>query len=151
MFGGVSDREHRSGTMVLLAIFLSRFEAMEIASMLRGQGIFVSLDGEHYTSTIYESVAYGGYRLRVIAEDHATASDILREAGVPGRQLFRTTPRPILLWFVAIWGGLHFATGFLIGGPGMALVAGFAAAFGIPVEPKCRADYFLSESTDQPF
>lgn len=137
--------------MVLLAIFLSRFEAVEIASMLRGYGIFVSLDGEHYTSTIYESVGYGGYRLRVRAEDHAAASEILRDCGVTERELFRTTPRPVLLWFVAFWGGVHFAAGFLGGGAGIAMLAGIWGALGIPVDPKCRADYFLSQPIDQPF
>ena len=86
--------------MVLLAIFLSRFEAVEIASMLRGYGIFVSLDGEYFTATTYQSVTLGGYRMRVCAEDHAAASEILRQSGAPERDLYRTSPRPILLWMV---------------------------------------------------
>lgn len=151
MLEGVSDREHRPGTMVLLAIFLSRFEAVEIASMLRGYGIFASMDGEFYTSTIYESLAYGGYRLRVQAEDHLAASDILREAGGPGRQLFRTKPRPILLWFAGIWGGLFGAIGLLGGSGVLAGLWALSAALGIPVDPKCRADYFLSQREDQAF
>lgn len=137
--------------MVVLGIFLSQFEAVGTASMLRGYGIFVSLDGEHYTSAIYQSVGYGGYRLRVRAEDHAAASDILRECGAAERELYRTTPRPALLWFVAFWGGLHAVTGFLAGGPGLAVLAGVWGSLGIPVDPKGRADYFLSAPADQAF
>ncbi|WP_299195772.1 hypothetical protein [uncultured Erythrobacter sp.] len=144
MLEGVSDQEHRPGTMVLLAIFLSRFEVIEIASMLRGYGIFVSMDGEHYTATIYESLAYGGYRLRVTAEDHSLASEILREADVPNRELFRTKPRPILLWFLSFWGGLHIALGVAIGAGGLSGLLGIQAVLGVPIDPKTRGDYFLS-------
>ena len=150
MLEGVSDREHRPGTMVLLAIFLSRFEAIEIASMLRGYGILVSMDGEHYTATIYESLAYGGYRLRVVAEDHQVASDILREAGVSDRELFRTKPRPILLWFVSFWGGLHIALNLALGATGFtAYYLPVASILSLPIDPKARGDYFLSAPADQ--
>ena len=53
--------------MVLLAIFLSRFEAVEIASMLRGYGILGRLDGEYFTAITYQSLTLGGYRLRILA------------------------------------------------------------------------------------
>ena len=121
MFGGVSDMEHRDGTMVLLAIFLSRFEAVEIASMLRGYGILVSLDGEYFTATTYQSLTFGGYRLRVLAEDHAAASDVLRACDAPGRDLFRTKPRGVLLWFLAFLIGWPFVWGiFMYSNPAIA-------------------------------
>lgn len=137
--------------MVLIAVFLSRFEAEEIASMLRGYGIFVSLDGEHYTATIYQSLGYGGYRMRVCAEDHEVASEILRHSGAPERQLFRTRPRPVLLWFLAFWGGLHVVLGLAAGAAGFAGLMGLSAVLGVPVDPKVRGDYFLSSPDDQDF
>ena len=100
--------------MVLLAIFLSRFEAVEIASMLRGYGILVSLDGEYFTATTYQSLTLGGYRLRVLAEDHAAASEILRACDAPARDLFRKKPRGVLLWFLAPsdWLAIRVGNGF---------------------------------------
>ncbi len=140
--------EHRDGTMVLLAIFLSRFEAVEIASMLRGYGILVSLDGEYLTATTYQSLTFGGYRLRVLAEDHAAASDILRACDAPGRDLFRTKPRGVLLWFLAFLIGWPFVWGMVFGAPLLA-IGGLQYVLSLPIDPKGRPDYFLSEVTDQ--
>jgi len=149
VFGGVSDMEHRDGTMVLLAIFLSRFEAVEIASMLRGYGVLVSLDGEYFTATTYQSLTLGGYRLRVLAEDHAAASDILRACDAPGRDLFRTRPRGVLLWFLAPLIGWPFVWGMVFGVPLFAIALGLQLVLSSPIDPKGRPDYFLSDVTDQ--
>ena len=148
MFGGVSDMEHRDGSMVLLAIFLSRFEAVEIASMLGRYGILVSLDGEYFTATTYQSLTFGGYRLRVLAEDHAAASDILRACDAPGRDLFRTQPRGVLLWFLAFLIGWPFVWGIFIGAP-LVAIGGLQYVLSLPIDRKGRPDYFLSEVTDQ--
>ena len=45
--------ERQDGSMVLLAIFVSRFEANLVASMLRGYGLLVSVDGEAHASVLY--------------------------------------------------------------------------------------------------
>ena len=149
MFDGVSDREYRPGTMMLLAIFVSRFEAIEIASMLRGYGIYVSIDGEAHASAEYVSLALGGHRLRVFAEDHATASEILGQSGVVERDVYRRTPRPILLWFLGLWAGLPVLFGLLAGAPIYGLLFVLNVITGTPVDPKGRPDYFLSEPANQ--
>ncbi|MEL7187979.1 MAG: hypothetical protein AAGK17_00385 [Pseudomonadota bacterium] len=68
--------------LVVIAIFVSRFEARLIAGMLNGYGIHTVIDGEAYASVEFNSMALGGHRLSVIYEDYGVASDILREAGV---------------------------------------------------------------------
>ena len=141
--------ERENDSMVLIAIFVSRFEAIEIASMLRGYGLLVSLDGEAHAATEYISLALGGHRLRVANADYETASDILRQCGVEHSDRKEIRPTSALKWLVGVVASVY-ATLF-----GTAVIAGAAplytlvyipfAVYSFPIDPKGRPDYFLSE------
>ncbi len=140
--------ERTEGSMVLLAIFVSRFEASTIAEMLRGYGLIVSLDGEAHASVAYNSLALGGHRLRVASQDYEPASEILRECGVEQQEHGYSGPTPALIW---LWAGL---VGFWSLMAGLSVAEGEAsfpaflyvplAVYTVPVDPKGRPDYFLS-------
>ena len=133
--------------MVLLAIFVSRFEASIVASMLRGYGLIVSLDGEAHASVSYNSLALCGHRLRVASEDYGVASEILRQAGAEGDY---ELPRPnrLLMWAAAMLGAFYLATiglSVLVGSaPAYSLLYIPLGIYSIPVDPKGRPDYFLA-------
>ena len=144
--------ERSESSMVLLAVFVSRFEAIVIASMLRGYGLLVSLDGEAHASVAYNSLALGGHRLRVSKADYEAASDILRQAGEDrdSRQPYR--PARPLLWLVGLLATFYTTT------IGLSVIAGTASLmslfyiplgiYSIPLDPKGKPDYFLAQTTD---
>lgn len=150
----IGDRavEQSESNTALIAIFVSRFEAIQIASMLRGYGINAFIDGEAHAATEYISMALGGHRLTVFRDDHLCASQILQQAGVleDSRPLRR--PHPPLLLFALMIAGSY--TALLIGlGLGSAVPPAYAltiplSVYTVPVEPKGRADYFLIEADD---
>ena len=143
--------EQRAGSMVLLAIFVSRFEAQLIAGMLHGYGIHTSVDGEAHASAEYISLALGGHRLRVPAGDYQAASDILREAGVLDHDVLHRRLRSPLLWLIG--GVFGFVGGtsagmVALGAPVWLLLMPLFSALSIPVDPRGRPDYFLAAPSD---
>lgn len=136
------------GSMVLLAVFVSRFEASMVAAMLRGYGLLVSLDGEAHASVAYYSLALGGHRLRVASMDYDAASDILRECGVERREYVHPRPtgalRLLLMALAGFWTSVAAFSVFL----GNASIATFLeiplAVYTVPVDPKGKPDYFLA-------
>lgn len=141
--------ERQDGSMVLLAIFVSRFEASLVASMLRGYGLLVSVDGEAHASVLYQSLALGGHRLRVARADYTVASEILRQAGVVDRSYIAPPPSRALVMLVAMFAVFYSVS------IGLGVVAGSApissllyiplGVYSVPVDPKERPDYFLAD------
>ncbi|MBD59530.1 MAG: hypothetical protein CL808_05345 [Citromicrobium sp.] len=142
--------EHAESSMVLLAIFVSRFEAVAVAAMLRGYGLHVSLDGEAHASVQYVSLALGGHRMRVMRDDYEVASEILRQAGVDDRAFEPQGPSRPLVWLVGLLAGVYAITLLpaVIAGamPLTSLLYIPLGIYSVPVDPKGRPDYFLAET-----
>lgn len=138
--------------MVVLAIFVSRFEAITVASMLRAYGVPTWVDGEAHASAEYISQALGGHRLRVMAADYKSASAIIRDAGLADAEYVPVRPNTALLKLI----GLAFAAYSAIFGSLVATGGASAAylllipfsVYQIPVDPKGPPDYFLKRSSE---
>ena len=141
--------EHDKSSLVLLAIFVSRFEAIEVASMLRGYGLLVSLDGEAHAATEYISMALGGHRLCVLSDDYEVASEILRQCGVDSNDRKSRSPTRALKWLVGLVASAYtamFVPAVITGAaPLVALIYIPFGVYSIPVDPKGRPDYFLAK------
>ncbi len=144
--------ERKDSNMVLIAIFVSRFEAIQIASMLRGYGISAWIDGEAHAAAEYISMALGGHRLTVFRDDYPCASEILLQAGVLETQEQTRKPRLALILLVAGAAACYSAIiATLITGAQLSLAWVLAiplSIYTVPVDPKGRADYFLAEFSD---
>ncbi len=143
--------ESQSG-LVVIAIFVSQFEARLIAGMLNGYGIHTVIDGDHYASVEFNSLALGGHRLSVIQEDYEVASDILRQGGVLAHEPSYSKPSSTLFKFL----GLVFGCNAVVILPGVMLGAAPCtmlflipwSVFSVPVDPKGPPDYFLAASAN---
>jgi len=134
--------------MVLLAIFVSRFEASIVTAMLRGYGLHVSLDGEEHASVAYNSLALGGHRLRVFEADYEVASEILRAGEIGADEYEAPGPTRALLWAVGALAAFYLFTvgfGVLVGAShASSLLYIPLGIYSIPVDPKGKPDYFLA-------
>lgn len=134
--------------LVTIAIAVSRVEAVVVAAMLEGYGIRVHIGVDGQGSTEYNSLALGGYRLRVSEADWPTASDILRQPAATASESFCTGPRKALVRFLAVWFGLHAAVIVVfipaIGAPPVTIALMPFAMMIVPVNPQGRADYYLA-------
>tara|TARA_B100000678_G_C18098019_1_gene457556 strand:+ start:76 stop:513 length:438 start_codon:yes stop_codon:yes gene_type:complete len=143
--------ERGDSSMVLLAIFVSRFEASIIAEMLRGYCLHVNIDAEAHGSVEYISLAFGGHRLRVFREDYRVASDILRQAGVGEEISELPGPSRALVWLVGTLGCLYsvlLGSAVITGSaPIAALLYIPLGVYSLPVDPKGRSDYFLADDS----
>ncbi len=136
------------GDLITLAIFVSRVDAVIVASMLRGYGVHVDLNADSYGAIDPISLALGGYRLRVFEEDYQVSSDILREAGTAEQGVVSTGPRKAIIRFALAWIGVTLpfsamalvASDFRVSEP--LLVTPIELI--IPVNPQGKADYFLA-------
>ncbi len=144
--------ERKDSNMALIAVFVSRFEAIQIASMLRGYGIRAWVDGEAHAATEYISMALGGHRLTVFRGDHSCASEILRQAGALENETDPFGPRLALILLVAgvaAWTSVMIASFIAMAQLSLAWVLAIPLSlYSVPVEPKGRADYFLTEARD---
>ncbi|MEO9461818.1 MAG: hypothetical protein ABJ242_03690 [Marinomonas sp.] len=136
--------------MVLLAIYVSRFEAIEAACMLRGYGLLVSLDGEAHAATEYISLALGGHRLRVAKADYETASEILRQCGAETDTREIRPPTRVLKWLVGLavtaYSAFIVPTVIFGAAPAYYLLQIPAGIYTLPVNPQGRPEYFLAEA-----
>ena len=143
--------ERTESSLALLAIFVSRFEASTVASMLRGYGLHVIVDGEAHASVEYISLALGGHRLLVMPEDYEVASEILRQCGVEDDDWVPNKPTRALVWLVSTLAGLYSliaGVGIVLGSsPILTLISLPLAVYAVPVDPKGRPDYFLAPVT----
>jgi hypothetical protein len=136
--------------LVTISIAVSRVEAVVVASMLEGYGIPVHIGADAQGSTEYNSLALGGYRLRVSEADWPAASDILRQSAAIAPDSIGTGPRKALVRFLLAWFGAHAAAVIaalpVIGVPPVAIALMPFAMMIVPVNPQGRADYFLAPS-----
>lgn len=135
--------------MVVLAIFVSRFEAISCASLLRAYGFHVSLDGEHHASVEFNSMALGGHRLRVAKADLEAASQIMRDTNWLDDRVL-AAPNSALLMMVGcvLLSSLAFFGWLTIKGSvtPFSLLLAPVMVYQLPVDPKGRPDFFLAES-----
>lgn len=139
--------------LITIAITVSRVEAVVVASMLEGYGIPVHIGGYAQGSLEYNSLALGGYRLRVSEGDWATASDILRQSAASAPDSLVTGPRRALFRFWAAVVAVHAM--FVV--PALAAFGSAAAVLLlsplnmliVPVNPQGRADYFLAPPAEE--
>ena len=133
--------------MVVIAIVVSRVEALVLVSMLEAAGISALAGGVHHASVEVNSVALGGHHISVPAEQWAVASAILREVGADRDWQFSEGLRRAVLRFLALWVGLYGAAMALTVASGLYPAWGLAgvpfAALTVPVNPQGRGDFYL--------
>ena len=138
--------------LVIVAIAVSRVEALVMASMLRSAGIIVHIDGDQHASVEIISLALGGHRLRVPAWQWSDASSVIREAGLQGTWRFCESTRQAILRLIAAYAGPFLA---MIGWgiitdrmPVWTAVFVPLTVAGIPVNPQGPTDFFLAPESD---
>lgn len=141
--------ESAGSGLKLLAIVTSRPEALVIASMLEANGILVDVDGAWHASVDPISIALGGHRIRVAAQDYLPASDLIREMGLPDSEIAYEGGRAAIARFLAVFVGcqVFFIVPALIAGaiPLTMLAQLPLSVLGVPVDPRSRNDYLLAE------
>ncbi|MEO5705479.1 MAG: hypothetical protein ABIT10_13795 [Alteraurantiacibacter sp.] len=135
--------------LALLAILTSRAEALVVASMLEAAGIHVHVGGEYHASVDPISVALGGHRLRVPAWQHADASAIVHEVGLPTQPASYKGGQQAVVRLLAVYVGLQFflAIPAAIAGlfPWGGLLGIAFVSLGVPVDPRGQPDWHLTE------
>ncbi len=142
-------------SMVVIAILVSRVEALVFVSALEAAGIIARADGVHYASVEVNSVALGGHRIWVPAAQHAEASALIREIGVDRNWEFSRGLQRAVLRFIAIILGLWFPlflAGVSAGGISVlqALIWWPLQAVSFPVNPQGSGEYRLARIGTQP-
>jgi len=140
------DEPEHDDAMVIIAIVVSRVEALVLVSVLEAAGILVAAGGVHHASVEVNSLALGGHRLWVPAAQWAEASAILREAGADRDQEFCPGVRRAVLRFLALWLGIYGATAALVAPASdypLSLLASIPFAAIVPVNPQGRGDFYL--------
>ena len=143
----MDDPDH-GDAMVIIAIVVSRVEALVLVSVLEAEGILVVAGGVHHASVEVNSLALGGHRIMVPASQWEEASAILREAGANRDWQFCTGVRRAVLRFLAVWLGLNgvvMAMGTAAGVFGAWWILGLPfSALTVPVNPQGRGDFYLA-------
>jgi hypothetical protein len=139
-------------SMVLLAIIVSRSEAIVVASMLEAEGIFVHVGGLHHASVQVISVALGHYRISVPVWQYEDASAIVADNfGAAEWQFSQGLQTAVIKLFLAWFGSFVLMAGpslITAGAGGLAFLFLLPLSFAtMPVNPQGRSDYFL----EQPF
>ena len=133
--------------MVVIAVVVSRVEALVLVSVLEAAGFLVVAGGVHHASVEVNSVALGGHRISVPAAQWPEASAVLREIGADRNWQFSEGLRRAVLRFLALWVGLYGAAMALTVASGVFSAWGLAgipfAALTVPVNPQGRGDFYL--------
>ncbi|MEL1251808.1 hypothetical protein [Aurantiacibacter gilvus] len=137
------------GNLADLATITSRNEALVIASALEHAGVRTWIDGVHHASVDPISIALGGHRLRVFADQWEEASAIVHEMGLPDGEIVfegqKLAVQKLLFAFV----GLHvfLVIPNIIAGllPLTSLWLLPSAALGVPVDPRGQNDWYLAQ------
>ena len=138
--------------MVILAILVSRVEALVVGSMLEAAGILVHVGGAGHASVEVNSLALGGHRLWVPTCQHLAASQILIEVLGEDEWSFSYGVRQSILRVAGFWvivtSAFTLAAAALGAVPISAVLLAPLAAFGLPVNPQGRGDYYLHPAAD---
>jgi hypothetical protein len=133
--------------MVTIAILVSRVEALCLADMLNAEGIAVHIGGYSHGTVELIPLALGGYRIWVPEGQIEQASALIREVGsAENWDYSRSTKRAarrVLSAYVGYLGTLTGAAVAMGAMPFTALLMVPVAAFGLPLSPQARGDYFL--------
>ena len=134
--------------MVLLAIIVSRSEALVVVSMLNAAGIIVDVGALQHASVSINPLALGHYRLMVPDWQYDDASRIVAPTFAHGEYRFceglqTAVIKLLLVKFLVDFGAVLLAA--LLPGPVVLGSFGlpFLLAVGTPVSPQGRSDYFL--------
>ena len=134
-------------SMVIVAILVSRVEAMVTASMLRAAGIDVCVGANHHASVEVNSLLLGSHRLWIPACQLEQASAVIRRAGLEGNWQFSRGLQRAVLRFLAIWMGSHLVLilPYVLSGllPITVIAILPVSALTVPVNPQGRGDYYL--------
>ena len=135
--------------MVLIAIVVSRAEAVVLASMLQAAGIIVHTGALYHANTEVISLALGHYRLTVPESQYRDASRIVADTFARSEFRFSKGLQAAVIKLLLAWIGsssLFLALGVAAQGPSslfyMLLAPLYTLTF--PVNPQGRSDYFLN-------
>ncbi|MBH5321408.1 hypothetical protein [Aurantiacibacter sediminis] len=133
-----------------VATITSRPHALVIASALEHEGIPVWIDGVWHASADPLSNALGGHRLTIPVADHAAASSLIREMGLPDAEIASEGQTRATQLLVALFLGptLFFGIPAVIAGllaPASLLVVLIGIPTALPVDPRGQNDFFLTE------
>jgi hypothetical protein len=144
------DEPAHDDAMVVIAIVVSRVEALVLVSVLEAEGIIAVAGGVHHASVEVNSLALGGHRIAVPASQWAEASAILREAGSDRDAAFCTGLQRAVLRFLGIWFCVYGGVAALVAlGSAFPLwvIASIPLAMAVPVNPQGRGDFYLAAET----
>jgi hypothetical protein len=143
----MDDPADNDDAMVIIAIVVSRVEALVVVSVLEAEGIIAVAGGVHHASVAVNSLALGGHRIWVPASQWAEASAILREAGADRDQAFSTGLQRAVLRFLGVWfciySGVAAVTALGSAIP-LWVIASIPLAMVVPVNPQGRSDFYLA-------
>ncbi len=147
----MGESEH-GDAMVMIAIVVSRIEALVLVSVLEAAGILAFAGGVHHASVEVNSLALGGHRIWVPARQWSEASAILREVGADRNPQFSRGLQRAVLRFLAIWVAMYGAglayTVYLGAATAWAFFGLPFAALTVPVNPQGRADFYLTPDAE---
>ncbi|KPL69075.1 hypothetical protein SZ64_13760 [Erythrobacter sp. SG61-1L] len=143
----MDDDGDQADGMVLLAILVSRVEAIVVTSMLEAGGIFANTGALNHASVEVNSLALGGHRIWVPASQYRLASDLLIEVLGENEWSFSPGLRRAVLRVAGAWAGVMIAATaalWALGGTSFVeIVFAPLSALTVPVNPQGRGDYFL--------
>ncbi|MGZ3235340.1 MAG: hypothetical protein ACXU7O_11645 [Croceibacterium sp.] len=142
------DEPGDSDAMVIIAVVVSRVEALVLLSVLEAEGIIAVAGAVHHAGVSVNSQTLGGNRISVPASQWHEASAILREAGANRGWKFCKGLQRAVLRFLTLWLGLSGAGVALEAAAGLEspwmLFAVPLSAFGVPVNPQGRGDFYFA-------
>lgn len=144
---------HGSGNdLVVIAILVSRVEALCFVSMLGSHGIMTHLDGSGHASVEINSLVLGGHRVRVAKADYEAASSLIREVGADKSWQFSDGLRRAILRLIMVWAAVFVAPLTIFSfvewrGP-LTVILPFASIYTLPVNPQGRGDFYLAAESD---
>jgi hypothetical protein len=143
------DEPGHDDAMAVIAIVVSRVEALVLVSALEASGILTVAGGVHHASVEVNSLALGGHRIPVPVAQWQEASAVLREIGADRDWQFSEGLRRAVSRFLALWVGLYGAAMALTVAAGVfpawALAGIPLAALTVPVNPQGRGDFYLAD------
>ena len=138
--------------ITVIAILVSRVEAIVLASTLEAAGIRVTVGGVHHASVEVNSLALGGHRLMVPMGQAKQASALIREVGADVNWQFDEGLRRAVIRFLKIWLGVYGALTLFVIMLGavswFVLLALPFQALIVPVNPQGRGDYYLLSDSE---
>ena len=141
------DEPGHEDAMVVIAIVVSRIEALVLVSVLEAGGILAVAGGIHHASVEVNSLALGGHRISVPASQWEEASAILREAGASWSWHYSEGLRRAVLRFLRVWlclyGGVAALSALASPIP-LWVIGSIPFAMIVPVNPQGRGDFYLA-------